>query len=160
MNPIGRLLNRQKLKIISVRYLNSVVALYRLQQQSSTPIITKSNINKSSFLSLATTGLSCTLESSACNTQAKRSHYSISCNTLNFLHFPFFRNYVTISSAYGNLNNISKDEDTPYYAVPKSNHMDYEKERKHFHIHVPEFYNFCTDIIDKWAAIEKVREKN
>ena len=34
--------------------------------------------------------------------------------------------------------------------------LDYEEERKTFHIEVPEYFNFCDDVIDKWAEREKV----
>ena len=35
----------------------------------------------------------------------------------------------------------------------KTPHMtDYEAERRSFHLEVPEYFNFATDVMGKWAA--------
>lgn len=34
---------------------------------------------------------------------------------------------------------------------------DYEKSREQFSLSVPEYFNFATDIIDRWACLEEVR---
>ncbi len=31
------------------------------------------------------------------------------------------------------------------------NMTDYEAERRNFHLDVPAYFNFATDVIDKWA---------
>ncbi len=37
--------------------------------------------------------------------------------------------------------------------VSKTPHMtDYEAERQHFHLDVPEYFNFAIDVMDKWAS--------
>ncbi len=33
---------------------------------------------------------------------------------------------------------------------------DYEAERKNFRLSAPEYFNFATDVIDRWAMTEKV----
>ena len=39
---------------------------------------------------------------------------------------------------------------TPASRTP---HMtDYEAERRNFHLEVPEYFNFATDVIGKWAS--------
>src|SRR5437588_7525807 len=38
-------------------------------------------------------------------------------------------------------------------AVSKTPHMtNYEAERRNFHLEVPEYFNFATDVIGKWAS--------
>ena len=37
---------------------------------------------------------------------------------------------------------------------------DYESERQNFHLHKPEYYNFATDVIDKWAEAETESERH
>src|ERR1051326_6407958 len=38
-------------------------------------------------------------------------------------------------------------------AVARTPHMtDYEAERRNFHLEVPEYFNFATDVIGKWAS--------
>lgn len=37
---------------------------------------------------------------------------------------------------------------------------DYEAERRNFNLVVPEYYNFASDVIDVWAAKEKVLNFN
>jgi hypothetical protein len=39
---------------------------------------------------------------------------------------------------------------TPMAHTP--NMTDYEAERRSFHLEVPEYFNFATDVIGKWAA--------
>ena len=37
--------------------------------------------------------------------------------------------------------------------VSRTPHMtDYEAERRGFHLEVPEYFNFATDVIGKWAS--------
>ncbi len=37
--------------------------------------------------------------------------------------------------------------------TPRTPHMtDYEAERRNFHLEVPEYFNFATDVIGKWAS--------
>ena len=33
-----------------------------------------------------------------------------------------------------------------------SNMTDYEAERRNFHLEVPEYFNFATDVMGKWAG--------
>lgn len=38
-------------------------------------------------------------------------------------------------------------------STTRTPHMtDYEAERQHFHLEVPEYFNFATDVIGKWAS--------
>src|SRR5579872_6925279 len=38
-------------------------------------------------------------------------------------------------------------------STTRTPHMtDYEAERQHFHLDVPEYFNFATDVIGKWAS--------
>lgn len=34
--------------------------------------------------------------------------------------------------------------------------FDYEREKKNFNLHVPEYYNFTRDMVDMWAEKESV----
>lgn len=141
MKPIGHLLNRLKMRIY-VRHLNSVATLH---QQQSTAI---SNTNsKYKFLSLTAT---CRRMLNHTNNIQQTYYYSICSgysSSHSFLSYLPFRYYMTI--------NNDRNHNRPDHAVPESSLTDYETERKDFSIHVPKFYNFCTDIIDKWAATEK-----
>ena len=44
---------------------------------------------------------------------------------------------------------------TPPVFDSKVGFTDYEKERREFHIEVPEYFNFA-DVLDEWAQKEKV----
>lgn len=143
MKPIGHL-NRLKMRIY-VRHLNSVATL---QQQQCTSINNTSS--KYKFLSLTATCRRMLNHTN--NIQQTYSICSSYSSSHSFLSYLPFRYYMTI--------NNDRDHNRPDHAVPESDLTDYETERKNFNIHVQKFYNFCTDIIDKWAATEKKVRKN
>lgn len=145
MNPVGWILKKLQLQKVTTSYLSSFALVHADKQQ-------KKGLTSSCFVK--------TIINSFQARQTHYSYYSISRRKLSYPLKSFnsflVRPHSTINDAYGD-HYSRKNGDRPYYAVPEENFAgtDYETEKEQFRIHVPEFYNFCTDIIDKWADVEK-----
>ena len=67
------------------------------------------------------------------------------CGFTKALDFIFYR-----------LSSIHVHVSTPPVFDSKVGFTDYDKERREFHIDVPEYFNFAN-VLDEWAQKEKVR---
>lgn len=76
-------------------------------------------------------------------------------NTLRIANYfyrstAFFTNQVRSISDLGRHVGIDRDIN-----VAAAGFTNYEEGIRNFKLEVPEYYNFCNDVIDKWAAIEE-----
>ncbi|KAK2169863.1 hypothetical protein LSH36_6g03077 [Paralvinella palmiformis] len=52
-------------------------------------------------------------------------------------------------------SHVSKSDGITAISPSAAGFNNYEKEKKTFHLNKPEYYNFATDVIDKWAKIPR-----
>ena len=57
---------------------------------------------------------------------------------------------------FSRLSSVHVHVSTPPVFDSKVGFTDYDKERREFHIDVPEYFNFAN-VLDEWAQKEKVR---
>ena len=50
-------------------------------------------------------------------------------------------------------SHVSKSDGITAISPSAAGFNNYEKEKKTFHLNKPEYYNFATDVIDKWAKV-------
>ncbi|KAK2169862.1 hypothetical protein LSH36_6g03076 [Paralvinella palmiformis] len=55
-------------------------------------------------------------------------------------------------------SHVSKSDGITAISPSAAGFNNYEKEKKTFHLNKPEYYNFATDVIDKWAKTDSQRE--
>ncbi|KAJ7360282.1 hypothetical protein OS493_016912 [Desmophyllum pertusum] len=63
-----------------------------------------------------------------------------------------------INCIFSRLSSVHVHVTTPAVFDSKVGFTDYEKERREFHIDVPEYFNFAN-VLDEWAQKEKIGER-